>query len=673
MKNLLSMAALVCLLALMLAGCRDDEATADFTPLPRGQASTLSHTLVDGGVKQAIEATQNVVERGGIPSATRSEVLGYALDARRKSSQMRLDSNQFAQMLLSFGFPFEGVSATYGGYDYSDVLKTIDPEERQDASDEVSRQRRAAYEAAKAKKKAEEDAAKARHRARIKAITDPALKRQTAAHEAIRALSSASREEYGARIGALRREYVEAEKAVREVRARARELDEAFSREQHARWRLQKIEQNAAAGFGANDKAGRQLMELLAAWVRAAAAEPDHPDSFVPLYLAEMARLQADPIDLAEAPSAARHRWSLLEMALFASAFQPRPDSVAHRAAMPTLLDVLVPTAHASTPCEVAKEAWDSWKDVANTANGVVTNELLGRELKRLWGENAGKQISQAISSLVIVGKVISLASFYAHTQVTVESNVTQMHKPLGNPERVKFTARVGVSEEELKAYEQAVKEGGLPEQAIRDCLGWTSLPAADSIKDVAKNAENWILDWRLFSDPLHANWSRRDNPDARFFGAGRIGKRMKRVSGSSTESEFMIRILPERSHVGPVGNAKVEVRAEVDSAGLPSLETLVNAGKGVLGLTESFVDIASGWAREVFKPKAYAVLDLELHCPYYSYELTYRPCTDINYCADGREGPEGCSFVFHSAQEYEAWRNGWDENDKPTERGGRK
>src|SRR5690606_9805478 len=138
-------------------------------------------------------------------------------------------------------------------------------------------------------------------------------------------------------------------------------------------------------------------------------------------------------------------------------------------------------------------------------------------------------------------------------------------------------TARAGVSPEELEAYEEAKKEGA-DDQAIRDCLGWANLPSTDEIRDVAKDAENWYLDWRLFGTGKHATWSRYDNPDAKFFGGGRVGKPMKRVSESSTESRFVIRIQPEAGHTGPENTAQVEIRAEVDSAGLPSLSSLVSA-----------------------------------------------------------------------------------------------
>ena len=79
-------------------------------------------------------------------------------------------------------------------------------------------------------------------------------------------------------------------------------------------------------------------MEMLALWVRSAAQAPNDPRSFTPLFLAEMARLQDPPVDLAGsrytrpgrgdgppvdlrgAPRSEQLRLTLLEVELIAAA-----------------------------------------------------------------------------------------------------------------------------------------------------------------------------------------------------------------------------------------------------------------------------------------------------------------------------------------------------------------
>lgn len=642
-----------------LAGCRGDagadDAMAGFTPLPDGAAASASDDLADGDLEDAIEATREVATRGGVPIPTRTILLGYAFDARRKATQMRLDSNEFAQMLLGLGFPFEDLRQGDPAGSRQSMVRTIEPDEREEAHEAE----REIHARASAGAMAARDAARERHQAQKASIIAAARNRYDAAVEEVYRLSKASREEHAAGWDAARLERDAALKALDDAKREAKALDAAYHRGLEAQSAAQRVESMAARQVGPNHEAGRQLMELLAAWVRAAAADPDHPDSFVPLYLAEIARRQSDPIDLAEAPAAHRHRWSLLEMALFAAAFQPRAASSSGTGPMATFLDALVPPAHAAspTPCEVAEEAWGSWKDVAATANGELANALLDLEIRKRFSEATAKELGKKIATLSIIGKLTQLAAFYEHTQVTVERDIEFLHKPQAGHRKVTFTARAGVSPEELEAYEEAKKEGA-DDQAIRDCLGWANLPSTDEIRDVAKDAENWYLDWRLFGTGKHATWSRYDNPDAKFFGGGRVGKPMKRVSDSSTESRFVIRIQPEAGHTGPENTAQVEIRAEVDSAGLPSLSSLVSAGKGALGLTESLVDVGAGWIREVFKPKAYAVVTVEFHCPDPTYIMRY---VEDPVAWGGGDNSEGCTFTFDTQEEFREWKAGWE------------
>ena len=128
----------------------------------------------------------------------------------------------------------------------------------------------------------------------------------------------------------------------------------------------------------------------------------------------------------------------------------------------------------------------------------------------------------------------------------------------------------------------------------------------------------------------------------------------MKRVSPSSAESRFTIRVLRERGHRGAIGHGKVHVRAEVDSSSMPSLGTLVNAGKGPLAIADAVTEIASGWIRVVFKPKSDSVVDVEFHCkdPTTIHRYVENPV------ADGRgELEPGCTFGVASREDVEAWQ----------------
>ena len=596
------------------------EKAAGFTRLPESAASEAGVALGatgDGmiGIEEAVAATRKVLRTAGI-KATPMQELVYAMDMRHKPYQGRLDSAQVAQMLQTFGWKFPG----------------LDPNRPVDRDDPaVPREERDQVRAAeKADAQAQDDALQARGKAIDARYEDM-----------IRAL----REEFGRTA-----DYAQG----RKVRTRIRELEDRRNAERRALYDERRTEQTIARLVGRDDAAGRQLMAFLADWVRGAAADPDDPANFAPLFLAEMARRQSRPIDLAAQPHPREHSWTLLELSVFASAFHPPRQRAANPVAL--VLDALVPAAHAGSPCEVAKEAWGDWGDAAEWANGELTGNVLDQAFSKHFGD-AG--LGDVLGATAILGKVVKLAAFYSTAQVTVKGDVEKMHKPDTPFKFVFYTATAGVDPEELKAYEELSKKAAGMDKALRDCLGWGGIADVDSIKDVAEDAERWLLDWRLHADPADAIWAPRDQQDA-VYKMGRWAVPMKRVSASSVEAKFVVRVKSEGSgrHSGPLGNSKVVVSAEVDSSGMPALSTFINAAKGVMGIADSLVELAAGWTRVVFKPQAQAVLDLEFHCP--------NPTTVHSYVRNpvawgNGEGGGGCTFAFGSKQEYEQWRDGWE------------
>lgn len=661
--------ACVGLLSLGIGACRGDaeDRTADFTPLPRGEAATASTALVDADIDGTIESTRDVLARAGVQVASERQVLGFAFDARRKGTQMRLDSAEFAQMLKAFGFDFEGRRQRHPDSERG-MNASLDKEDRPELERMRLAERREAEDVRTATR-AEEDALRERQAAQRQALRDGAREREAAARAARDAVSQARRRAprgeqaaFDARMAAAHTEIDEARLHRDAVQREIRALERRHEAELRDIAAAATLERRADEFVGRDHAAGRQLMALLGEWVRQAQSDPGHPDSFAPLFLAEMARRQADPVDLAADPDPVSHRWSLLEMAVFASAFRPAaagaPRSGPGPLALIGSLSLLVPSVRADSPCEVARDAWGNWGDVAQTGNANIVNTLLTRTFEAEYGTKGAQKIMGGIAAMSIVSKVVNLAAFYSQSQVTVEGEVSALHKPVGSHQKVAFTARAGVSPEELEAYRQAVEAARdvQMDQALRDCLGWGGLPAYDTIADVAKDADNWLLDWRLEGHG-HANWSLRDNERPRYLGWGRAAMKMKRVSPSSLESRFVIRVLEESAHKGPLGTGKVVVSAEVDSSSLPSLGTLVNAvGKTFgLGLVESLVDIAAGWTRVVFKPRAYAVLDLDFHCPHPTTIHRYVK----NPVADGiGQSGEACTFTFDTPEEYKEWRD---------------
>lgn len=660
---------------------------ATFEPLPEGAWTDLARQLANAGdLEAAVATTREALARGGIgtlgdtrplvapqgpPSsftATPMETVRLAMEARHKRTAARMDGAELAQMLQAFGWPL-GES---GGDDQADdpILGGMAGEDtdawQQAASDarEAERaardagreQARAAYDAAMAGPEAVRTAARAAHRDAAKAHAAAAaadrprtMARMRAALERARAADLAwreAREQWQAGDGA-RRAKVEAGEAQREM------------------------EERVARQVGPDYAAGEQLMAFMAAWIAEARRHPDDPRSFTPLFLAEMARLQSVPVDLAgqrrvspladfeaqpykrSAPRSTQWHLTLLELELFAAAFH-RNEVPAQRSDVATLVALLVPAAHAQpTPCSDIKESMGpDLGELHGLGVAETAGHVLGGVVETAFGE-AADALDNAIAATAIVGKIIKVAAFYSEEQVSVTADPSGMHKPLGNYRKATYTATAGVDPRELDAYRRLSGTMSGADQAFRDCMGWAGFPTTTTIAEVARDAENWLIDWTLVEGaPPHAVWSPRDN-DLYVKGV-RQATKMKRVSPSTASADFVVRVLPESGHEGPRFRAYLVARAEVDAAGMPSLGTLVSAGKGLLGLADSLVEIASGWIMVMFKPKAYAGIDLDYHCP--------NPTTVHRYVrnavADG-EGDDGdpCTIVFETREEAEAWQ----------------
>lgn len=674
-------------------------ATAAFAPLPKGPWSDLARDLVaTRNLDSATTTTREVLARGGIGTwdgtrmlvapqgpassfrATPLETVRLAMEARHKRTAARMDAAEFAQMLEAFGWPFEDA----------------DPDGRADERRDdtlVREDRETLYAAAQAEREARiqaDDAAREQADAlRESAMAGPraALERARAAHRDAAQVHAktppAERKATMARMQAALAEVRTAQQAFNAARQQLRPAEEARRAEVRAASEREDMAQRVADQVGPDYAAGERFMAFLAAWVNEAAKHPEDPRSFTPLFLAEMARLQGAPVDLTgahyispalgedaqvhkrTAPRSTQLRFTLLEMELFAAAFH-RSEAKAATAlrspvdgiggAVESLAGLVVPAAHATTPCSDIKESMGpDLGEIHGLATSETAGYLLGGVLEEAFGAGS-KVIEQALGATAIVGKLVKLAAFYSEEQVTVTAKPTFVHKPLGGERKVTYTATAGVDPKELEEYERLSQKMAGADQAFRDCMGWAGFPTTTTIAEIAKDAENWLIDWKLVEGRGHVLWYLADND---FYIKGvRQATKLKRVSPSSAAADFVVRVQPESGHAGPRFKAYAIARAEVDAAGMPSLGTLVSAGKGLLGLADSLVEIASGWVMVMFKPKAYAEVELEYHCPNPTTIHLYV----TNAVADGvGEDGDPCTIVFRTEEDFEAWRGGQD------------
>lgn len=650
------------------------EAPASAEQLPSGPWTDLAKRLVDSGdLETAVAITREVLARGGVATfdGTRAlvnvtmpasalrvsplETVHMAMEARRRVTASRLTAAELAQMLEAFGFPFPDARED-GGTASRDAAGQVKPadeerlrratEERRQAAGDAER-RAAASDA----QQIEQEAAASRARVdaaqqRIRELTDAWQKARQAVGKTPPAERAAAQarvtEAWDARAAAIK----ELDAIRQAEREGERERRTRESRLRNETYRAEAIQRRIGSDF----VNGERLMQMLGTWVRNAAANPNDPRNFTPLFLAEMARLQdppvdllgtplsrigrgdGAPVDLRGGPRSGRLRLTLLEIQLMAAAFL-RPDARS-TAALDDLPFVPMPRPAVirasyiapaqNSPCsDLMKQVEELGKKIAGDLGGAgaagIVGDAAGDALDKLIesgiGEAAAESLGKVMDAFGLVAKIGKLVSFYGDTQVSVTPEPMSIHKPQGSNEYVAFTATAGVSDKDLEEYERALKDVSQADRATRDCLEAAGMPRMSNIGDLAKDTEGWLIEWKLVEgSPPHAYFS-VDTNDFVISGTRRA-MALKRSGASSASAIFVVDILPEQEHSGDIVRAYVSARASVDAATMPSIGTILNPLTGVLGLVESLVELGTGWFQYMNQPKAYGTIEVEYHCP---------------------------------------------------------
>jgi hypothetical protein len=593
--------------------------------------------------------------------ATPLETLHLAMEARRRRHVATLTAAELAQMLEGFGWPFRdgrpdprNRADQMLGAQLGDDMREAARQERaaqQDQRVAASRDREASVEA-------ERQAAMRRDEALIKRLQDATLAWQKArqavgkATPGEKAAAEARVQEAWAARNALIEERRQAQEQARTIGRQAGDRDRAADEEAR---RAEQIRER----IGPDVRAGEQLMEMFAVWVQAAAANPSDPRSFTPLFLAEMARLQEAPVDLAgsrfarprrgEGPPvdlrgirSQQLRFTLLEIQLVAAAFYrgAPPAAAVHRAWPWAGTGDVVRARFRQDPCSDFKKSLGDWGEPAGAAAATATGKALDAAVAAATDAAAADAFGKAMAAVGMAAKIGKLVSFYRNNQVTVAMSPASTHKPPEGPPRVSYTATAGLSEEDWKEYEKlaAAHARSSSDRAMRDCLNNLGLPTAPELSDLASEAENWLVEWRLVEGaPQHAWISYRGN---KWYLPGRLAMKLERAGPYSASATLNVDVHAEASQTGRVISGFVTAQASVDAAGMPSLGTLISAMTGLLGLADALLELCVGWYQYMNMPKAYGTIEVQYHC--------IRPTTLVparNAVADGGgdDGPQDC------------------------------
>lgn len=628
-------------------------------PLPEGPWTDLAHRLVAAeDLTTATRVTREVLARGGMATTDGERVLveaigpatpyrmtalearNLAMEARNRETAFRLHASEFAQFLDTF--------ASASGSSAADAPAWLTPEEARALDAEAYARVGAAADAVLAGAEAEDLATRQRIATLEAAVSEARDARETA-KAAINTVPLAEREPLYARLDAANQALRDANAPLNEARRAARDATRDRTR------RANRAKEDAHREFvawrhvGPNYDAGERLLRFLDTWVRDAAKRPDDPQSFTPLFLAEMARLQQAPfdllgseymrpsrgsdlpVDLRGGPRSDDYRLSLLEMQLFLAAFQrgqPAMPTAARSTLLPsrigtTVADLLVPPAHAQASlsmCDDVKKILGGDSPGEAGASGWAVNETASR-----LGEALGLD-GDLMSGLGTASKILRVVMQFANTEARVVAEQGMVHKPASagsaghGVNHAWFTASAGVDPKDLEDYEKSLQDQeARTSEIINRCMGSLELPSLQSLGEIADAADSWRVQWEirpLF--PKHLGISMRD-PDNAFVNRNSPLREMQlqRASPAHAEARLKAEVEPEQAKRGEVALAHHTVVAKVVDTGAPGFGEMVNAVKGIfgLGMKDIVVDLAAGWMKHILVPRAAAVQAIEYHC----------------------------------------------------------
>jgi len=397
--------------------------------------------------------------------------------------------------------------------------------------------------------------------------------------------------------------------------------------------------------FQPNPSPGEQLIDFLAAWINAAEESPSDPQSFTPLFLAEMARRQIPAVDLSSGeadPSQAQ--LSLLELQLFSAAFDrimifPQTSILpnlggGHLASLSQMKMKI--TLAQEDPCSKYKKIFYGplatlvlpealGKQLSDFGITYNVGEALGKVMEK-YGMS-GEQFGNIMSAVNVFARISKLIEIYSSLSVEVKVvGGNPVHKPLeGEPDlEVEFDANVGVSDEDWTNYQQKYGEFGMAADRIaRDCLSTLGIPTLANTGDIAKAVEGFAVEWRITSgSPEHGYDQVVEKQDQSCgYHLGRLRCTLTSFSDHSAKSSYRVLVIqskpPETQAVhenGVLEGSYMKVCAAVDASEAPSLSTFINGAMGGVGIADPIAELAGGMILKLGKPESCTKLGVTYH-----------------------------------------------------------
>jgi hypothetical protein len=397
--------------------------------------------------------------------------------------------------------------------------------------------------------------------------------------------------------------------------------------------------------FQTDSAPGEQLIDFLAAWVNAASESPSDPQSFTPLFLAEMARKQVPPVELSTGEAdPTQAGLSLLEINLFNAAFDrimvfpqtsiPPDPGGTHLASLSQAI-TYIPLPQ-DDPCTKYKMIF------YGPLTTMVLPEAIGKQLSDFGVTySVGEALAKVMERMGVdkddFGKAMAAANVFArisklieiYSSLSVEVKVVgddPVHRPLeGEADlEVEFDAKVGVSDADWANYQQKYGEfGSAVDRIARDCLANLGIPTLANTGDIAKAVEGFAVEWRITDGSPGNGYDQvvEKQPGNCAAHLGRQRCALTSVSDHAAKSSYRVLVIPSKPpetqalhESGTLESTSMKVCAAVDASDPPSLSTFINGAMGGIGIADPIAELAGGMILKLGKPEGCTRLGITYH-----------------------------------------------------------
>jgi hypothetical protein len=367
-----------------------------------------------------------------------------------------------------------------------------------------------------------------------------------------------------------------------------------------------------------------------------------------PLYLAALASVRPQPIDLRAPFAAGDLRLGMLEVTLLTAGMRAplayARAGILDAASSPVLSYASWRMPRGASPdvvdqsfsdCDQLKRLIDTHVPVS-TAIGIegkaFIKTMIQGFLENLFGAAsvASRAVGPAFTALGLMFKVAALVMLYEETRAELRLEPAFVHKPTDQPIIAAAELEAGIPD---ARWEQArrQRQDDFWSTALRTCARLLGIPVTRDLIDVADAMKDWVVRWEITSGldrHVRLHEGEMSGPGAV---ASRLERPLARIDDHTGGDTLAIDVLPEapENHPGIEYSDPVEVCAHVVPREPPGgFKTFISAGfagqslagsnpvGGLISLAGIIGDLLVAWYRELGTIDACATMNVSYHVP---------------------------------------------------------